>query len=260
MKPGLYPDLDRADLPAGLSYSGAKDILKNPALYQWKRRNPQPPTAAMEQGTVTHSLTLGTPQTWRTIDGGRGVTERRDGARAEGLIPVTLDELAEAARMAVAVHRHDEAGRWLQLAPQREVAAIAQDPQTGVWVRCYLDALHPDARYGIDLKTGREGVLADFSRQAVNLGYDLQAATYASVMEWLGLPFGGLAFVIVEKTPPYQVGVRELDGPFLERGRALLRRALDTYADCVESGNWPGLPAYQLVSAPRWALTEGIYA
>ena len=94
MKPGLYPDLDRADLPAGLSYSGAKDILKNPALYQRKRRNPQPPTAAMEQGTVTHSLTLGTPQTWRTIAGGRGVTERRDGARAEGLIPVTLDELA----------------------------------------------------------------------------------------------------------------------------------------------------------------------
>ncbi|MFT3871090.1 MAG: PD-(D/E)XK nuclease-like domain-containing protein [Nocardioides sp.] len=263
LDPGIYPNLDRADLPPGLSYSGAKDILNCPALYRWKRANPSAPSEAMETGTVTHALILDTPQCWRTIDGGRGVTERRKAARAEGLIPITTDALATAARMAVAVRDLPEAADLLDRcsSENREVAAIAQDPETGVWVRCYFDALHDGGRYGVDVKTGREGTLGDFARTAANLGYDLQAATYAAVMEWLGQPIDALLFCIVESSEPHFVGVRELDADFLARGRARLRRALDTYAACVETDTWPGPATYQTISAPPWALrAEGIPA
>ena len=80
----------------------------------------------------------------------------------------------------------------------------AGDPQTGVWVRCYLDALHPTPlrHRPQDGPRGVVGRLLTHRRQPRLR----PAATYASVMEWLGLPFGGLAFVIVEKAPPYQVG------------------------------------------------------
>lgn len=262
MKPGIYPNLDRADLPPGLSYSGAKDILRSPALYRWKRANPQPPSDAMETGTVVHALTLGTGQCWRTIDGGRGVTARREDARGEGLIPITLDGLADAARIANAVRGQPEAADLLARCSteRREVAAIAQDPETGVWVRSYFDALHDGGRYGIDLKTGRDGTLDDFARTAVNLGYDIQAATYHTVMEWLGQPIDAFLFLIVEKSPPYFVGIRELDAEFLARGRARLRRALDTYAECVATDTWPGPATYQTISAPAWALRGEVTA
>ena len=116
----------------------------------------------MELGTVTHSLILGTPPTWRVIDGGAGVTKRREAARTEGLIPVSADDLEHAQAMAAAVHANAECVEWLDKAPCREVAAIAQDPETGTWVRGFFDALHAESRYGIDVKTGRDGTLADF--------------------------------------------------------------------------------------------------
>lgn len=259
MSPGLYDDLAYDELPPGLSYSGAKDILRSPALYKWKRQQPKTPSAAMELGTVTHSLILGTPPTWRVIDGGKGVTKRREAARAEGLIPVSADDLEHAQAMAAAVHANAECVEWLDKAPRREVAAIAQDPETGTWVRGFFDALHDESRYGIDVKTGRDGTLADFGRTAYNLGYHIQAGCYSLLMEWLGLPFRSLAFLVVESEPPHFVGVRELDDESLDLGRRRFRRALDIYAECVATDTWPGPAAYQTVSVPYWALRqEGI--
>lgn len=260
-EPGVYPGLDYKDLPPGLSYSGAKDILKSPALYKHKRRQPKTPSDAMELGTITHAIILDTPCTWEVIDGGAGVTARRNECRARGLIPVTADALATAQAMAEAVAGNHYASELLaRCAPERrEIAAIAPDPATGVWMRCYFDALHDANRYGVDVKTGREGTLDNFAKTAADLGYDIQAAVYVSIMEWLGLPIEALMFVVVESTPPHFVGVRELDAAFVEMGRRKLRRALAAYAECVASDDWPGPAPFEKISAPVWALRqEGI--
>lgn len=252
--PGLYPGLDRKDLPPGLSYSGAKDILKSPFVYQWRRQQPYEPSDAMDLGTVLHSLVLDTGRSWETIDGGRGVTERKADVRARGLIPIRLEDLAKAARMAQAVADHAEASALLDRCGQRELAAIADDGSTTL--RAFLDARHDAGRYVVELKSGRPGTIDDFARAAVNFGYDLQAATYHTIMEWLGQPVETVWFVIVESEPPHQVAVRCLDAEFVDLGRAKLRRALDTYARCVTTGEWPGPEPVAIVSAPRWAIRQ----
>lgn len=253
MTPGVYDDLARADLPPGLSYSGAKDILRSPFLYKWKRENPQPTSPAMEVGQAVHSAVLGKGPIPRLIDGGRGKAEREAEAREAGCIPLTADDYDSVGAMAQAVASHDEAGRAIANAKRREVAAIAQHPETGVWLRAYADALHEGNRYGVDLKTGREGTLEDFSRVAYNLGYHIQAAVTLTIMEWLGTPLDAFLFVIVESKAPHLVGVRELSEPFIDLGREQLARALNLYATCTEADTWPGPSPYLLVSPPRWA-------
>ena len=254
LPPGLHEHATRNDLPPGLSYSGAKDILRSPFVYQWKRTQPYEPSDAMDLGTVLHSLVLDTGQSWETIDGGRGVTERKAAARARGLIPIRLEDLAKAARMAQAVTDHVEASALLAKCRRRELAAIADT--NPVTLRAFLDALHDGGRFVVEVKSGRPGTIDDFARTAVNLGYDIQAATYHTVMEWLGQPVETVWFVIVESEPPHQVAVRCLDAEFVDLGRAKLRRALDTYARCVTTGEWPGPEPVAIVSAPRWALRQ----
>ena len=258
LEPGIYDGAGYTDLPPGLSYSGAKDILRSPARYKAKREQPRVPSEAMELGTIIHALVLDQPFCWREIEGGYGVTKRREAARAAGLVPITSEELAGAGLIALAVLEDEQAVALIERCAheRREVTAVAQDPETGVWVRGIFDGLDDGGRYGLDLKTGREDTLDDFARTAANLGYDIQAATYLSIMEWLGEPLEAFYFVVVETAPPYFVGVRELDAEFVGLGRRKLRRALDTYAECVASGVWPGPPSYQTVSAPMWALRQ----
>lgn len=256
MTPGIYDDLARADLPPGLSYSGAKDILKSPFLYRWKRDNPQPSSSAMEVGQALHTAVLGKGARGVRIDGGRGRSEREVEVRAAGDIPLASDDFDNVNAMHAAVTTHDEAGRAVAGAKRREVAAIAQDPETGIWLRAYVDALHEGNRYGLDLKTGREGTLDDFSRTAYNLGYHIQAAVTLTIMEWLGTPLDAFLFVIVESKAPHLVGVRELSESFIDLGREQLARAIALYAKHSESGDWPGPAPYLLVSPPRWAGRE----
>lgn len=265
--PGLHEHATRNDLPPGLSYSGAKDILSSPFVYHWKRTQPYEPSDAMDLGTVLHSLVLDTGQSWETIDGGRGVTDRKAEVRARGLVPIRLEDLAKAARMAQAVADHTEASALLARCRRRELAAIADSTYTdettatigSVTLRAFLDALHDGGRFVVEVKSGRPGTIDDFARTAVNLGYDVQAATYHTVMEWLGQPVETVWFCIVESEPPHLVAVRCLDAEFIDLGRAKLRRALDTYARCVTTGEWPGPEPVAIVSAPRWALkSEGI--
>lgn len=252
--PGLYDDLDRADLPPGLSCSGAKDILRSPLIYKWKREYPQPPSPAMEVGQALHTAVLGKGARGVPIEGGRGKAEREAEVRATGDIPLTADDHAAVDAMRAAVAAHPEAGPLIAKAKHREVAAIAQDPDTGVWLRAYIDALHP--RYGVDLKKGRDGTLEDFSRVAYNFGYHIQAAVTLTIMEWLKQPLDAFLFVVVQSNAPHLVGVRELSEDFVDLGREQLARALALYAKCSESGDWPGPEPYLLVSPPRWAGRE----
>lgn len=253
-EPGIYEGVDRADLPPGLSYSGAKDLLRSPFVYKWKRENPQPPSAAMEMGTALHSAVLGVGSRGVLIEGGRGKSEREVEVRAAGDIPLTIDDFNAVNAMYAAVTQHAEAGPLIAKARRREVAVVAQDPETGVWLRAFVDALNP--RYGVDLKTGREGTLEDFGKTAYNLGYHIQAAVTLSIMEWLGRPLDAFLFCVVESKAPHLVGVRELDEGFVSLGREQLARALAAYKHCTETGEWPGPAPYQLVSPPRWAWKD----
>jgi hypothetical protein len=68
------------------------------------------------------------------------------------------------------------------------------------------------------------------------------------------------ALVWVEKAPPHCVRVTVLTGADLERGRMQVRRAIDLFASCVASGEWPGPGGdrtdAEYLELPPWAAKQ----
>ena len=121
-EPGVY-DIPEADyhadpVPGGsLSSTGIRKLLDCPARFDWDRRNPPQPTAAMELGTAAHRLVLGTGAELAVIDAPdwrtKAAKESADEARAAGKLPLLTHEHAQVLDMAAALRGHPHAGPLL---------------------------------------------------------------------------------------------------------------------------------------------------
>lgn len=246
-----------------LSVSGAKVLLKAPALYRWQLDHPVHKDV-FDVGSAAHKLVLGVgdpieviyANDWRT----KAAQEARDTARADGKIPLLGGDWERVQAMAEALKGHRLAMRLLNVGAP-EVSAYAEDDETGVMRRCRFDWLGTSIL--TDYKTSFSADPATFIKAAINFGYDQQAAWYRDVAADLGHDAQAFAFIVQEKEPPYLVTVVELPAELVERGRARNRRALDRFAECMESGVWPGYvpdDTFAQPAAPGWALREEQYA
>lgn len=256
-----------------LSSSGAKDILRSPALYQWNRTH-RVEKDTYDVGHAVHAKVLGVglPAVEIPADilASNGATSTKaakefiDDARAAGLVPLKADVIREIEAMAESVLTHAVARPLLEKPGKSEQSLFAPDPTTGVWLRARLDRL-PDVDRGqtvaVDLKTAVSADPSEFRNSAASYGYDIQSEFYQHA---LGLARGdddiAFRFVVVEKSAPYLVSVVELDAEYAVVGRARMRRAINTYAACTDDGEWPGYaPVVHYVDPPRWlAYEEGL--
>lgn len=265
MKPGLHYDLDEQTYhghQGSLSVSGAKVLLKAPALYRWQLAN-RVETATFDYGKAAHRLTLGAgaeivpiaADDWRTKD----AREKRDAAHAQGMVPLLNKDYDRVCAMADALTGHSLAMQLLAEG-KPEVSAFAVDEATEVMQRARFDWLAP--RLIVDYKSavsvdprdlaGRYGAVKKY-------GYDMQADWYLGVARALGEPIEEFAFIFQMKEPPYLVTVAVLRDPDLLDARARNREALERFRDCTESGLWPGfLPdnAYAALSLTDQTYTE----
>jgi hypothetical protein len=63
--------------------------------------------------------------------------------------------------------------------------------------------------------------------------------------------------IVQEKSAPFLVSVCFPDRESIEAGGLLARDAINTYAECVESGVWPGYSDQGVpVSLPPWELAK----
>ena len=261
--PGLHEDLYHAD-PDSISASSAKDLLRSPAHFLAARENPKT-SDAMELGTVVHSMILGVGSPYVAVEGNRNrndVKAKIEAAEAEGKIVLKPEQLTHAERMADAVLTHELAGKLLSggdPAESAEVSMFWTDPTWDVTRRCRWDWINGERGIGVDLKTAVDANPDDMPKAIVKWGYDLSAAWYLAVSAGCEVDLRAYCLVFVEKAPPYAVVVAELDEEFMDRGRALAARALDTYRACLDSGQWPSyLPddAFISLTPPAWARIE----
>jgi len=270
--PGIY-EMDDATYHAdpveagSLSSSGARTILKSPALYQWERQHPVYKDV-YDVGHAVHAKVLGVgldtveiPADTLAANGATSTKAAKDfiaQARAEGKVPLKADVIAEINTMAESVLSHPLARALLERPGQSEASLFAPDPETGVWLRARIDRLpdaHPAGRtIAVDLKTGRSADPAEFKRSAADYGYDLQAEWYQAVLRQVrGDDDTAFVFIVVESTAPHLVSVIELGGTFPQIGRDRMRRAIDTFHHCRETGEWPGYdPVVHYVEPPRY--------
>jgi len=260
-EPGFYPDIPEAEYHAdrdSLSVSGAKTLLKAPALFRWQQDHPVH-RDVFDFGSAAHELVLGVgpgiaiiPPTSRAKADQEAHKAAKEAARAEGKIPLTAEDAATVQAMADKLSEHETAMQLLSDG-KPEVSAYCPDEATGVLRRGRFDWL--GASILTDYKTAASVEPWAFAGSVAKFGYHMQAAWYLDLARDLGHPAEAFAFICQEKTAPYLVEVYDLDAPALDRGRDLNRRALERFRDCRESGIWPGYTGrpFTTLSLPRWA-------
>jgi len=251
-----------------LSSTGARAILKSPARFAYDRTH-RVEKRTFDVGHAAHAKILGVgmgvveiPFEHLTPSGNVSTkvitTLWLSARRAEGLVPVTPNDLADVDAMAEAVLANHAARLILEDGGKSEQSVFAPDDETGVWLRARIDRLSPAGP--VDLKTTTDADPEVFARTAAGYGYDVQQEFYLHTLRLAGagdLPF---LFIVVESKAPYLTSVVELDAEFAAIGRQRMRRAIDTYKRCTDEDDWPGYgPGTHLVGPPRWlAYEEGM--
>lgn len=193
---------------------------------------------------------------------------------------ISIEERDQLYAMREAVMAHPAANKLLTGAKYvTEHSVYARDPQTGVTRRVRPDFWRFDGIVG-DLKTTEDASQEEFARSIAKWGYDVQHPYYLDTLnlalEQAAKDTGAGAaefdartsrhptsakafvFVVVEKKFPHAVQAYVLDDESVAVGRAKYRKSLDTYAECVRTGIWPGYSdgSVQVISLPQWHLKQ----
>lgn len=276
--PGVYDGVPEAAYHAdpveggSLSSSGARKLIEpyTPADFHYELTHPQAPSDAMQFGTAVHRLVLEDgrdvvrAEDWKTWRSDAAAALRAK-ELAAGRVALLADDHDRAKACRDAIRSHRLAGRLLDPhAGRSEVTVVWRDQATGVMCRCRFDYLShgADGRgvlVAVDIKTSGRSLTDDGIAKTVNdYHYDHSWAHYTDgalhAAAELGAPAVELLFVFVHSEPPHHVRVVDLDERFRRLGRARHRLALSVFAECVESGEWPGHPdGVTRISPPNYA-------
>lgn len=139
-----------------------------------------------------------------------------------------------------------------------EASAFAVDNETGLTMRCRPDRWHPSKGLMWDLKSLADITPYGFIQSCKKFGYHVQEAWYRDVWQAAtGKPVKGFMFVCQEKKAPYDFRIYQLAEADVNVGRQIYKRALATYAECLETGMWPGYDkTVETIELPMWAYKE----
>lgn len=272
--PGIYevPELAyHADpVPAGsFSSTMAKQILKSPAHLRHYLDSPRVEKKAFDFGHAVHAGVLGVglelveiPESLLASNGAASTKAAKDfiaEARLAGQVPLKASEIEPINAAIEAVRSHPIAGPLFAGGGKPEQSAFAVDPATGMWLRARFDWITP-SNILVDLKTAVDGEPVKFERDGRKLGYDVQQEFYKYAYELAtGEKPRGFIFVTVHKDAPHLVDVHE-PPDWAELGASKMRRAIDSYKRCLDTGEWPGrAPIINRIHAPKWAIEEEVY-
>lgn len=267
--PGVHHGLDEQVYhahPTSLSVTGAKTLLRAPALYHYERQHPRHKDV-FDFGKAAHQKVLGVgaeivvhefdPAKVKSPKSTNAWKDQQAEVRATGGVLLLPEENERLDAMVVQLRQHRMANRLLTEG-QPEVSAFCVDEATGVLRRSRFD-WHEPSGILVDYKTTICSEPDAFARSAKTFGYHMQSAWYQDIALDLGIAVRGFVFIAQEKEPPYLVSVVQLDEDSDELGRHRNRRALEMFRDCTESGIWPGYtPDDEItsISLPAWAFRE----
>ena len=128
---------------------------------------------------------------------------------------------------------------------------IAQDPETGLWVKAKFDWLRYDL-ISVDLKTTRDTEPDRSSYQFRDLGYDLQDAFYCHVASLLGINIRAFCFVCVEFADMDNCEVYELSERVRSRAEQRRRGLMQELQSCIARDFWYGYNPSQTTMVLDW--------
>jgi hypothetical protein len=272
--PELYY-ADPCDTPS-LSASIAHLLASKSPYHAWLAhprfgRRSKSPTRAMDLGSICHALLLGTGKEYVVIAAPEGepefedfkkkaARELRDAARASGKIPLLPKQLRDAVAVADSI-KPQLKEHGVTLSGASEVTVVWEErADDGTIVRCrgMLDHLTEEEFLIDDLKIVNSAHPKACQSHLVGFGGDVQSAAYVSAIEKLRPRLAGrleFRFSFCEVSTGVVTPVSRA-GSMRELGAMRWRRAVNTWARCLRTNEWPayvrGLTA---VEAPAWALS-----
>jgi hypothetical protein len=276
---GAYLDIASEDyhrhpnlLPGpSISSSGLKTLLTRSPSHYWydsplnPDRPPEKDKAHFRVGKAAHDVVL-LGARWATHYHvtPEGFSRAKTKAMADEIAAV---EAAEAAGLTILSHEQadqvqamaaslaaNKLARAVLSHGEPEVTLAWQDAETGVWLRARPDFLPHKRQIIPDLKTAADGSPKGFQRAIASCGYSQSAALYLDGIEAIyGERPTNWLHVVIEKEAPYVVSLYELPAEDIGRGRWLNRKAIRLYAECLNSGTWPGYAdAPTMLGLPGW--------
>jgi exodeoxyribonuclease VIII len=259
----IIHDLPNAGYHANpaISKSGLDLIARAPALYKYRRDNPTPRTDAMRWGSLVHTAILEPEKLADSVAIMPAIDRRTKQGKEDYAAfvmsvgdrePITADEHEELTATRDAAWADPVARKALAMIEIVETSIFFQ--ANGIDCRCRPDAILTNGVI-LDLKTTRDAAPDAFSKSIASFRYHVQAAFYADgYAEALGHVPRGFMFLAIEKDPPYLSACYVATASMIARGRMEYQRDLDTYARCLETGEWPGLTrGVTEIDLPKWA-------
>jgi len=93
-----------------------------------------------------------------------------------------------------------------------------------------------------DIKTTRDASEEAFARDLYKYGYHIQAAFYLIAANAVGINAQTFGIIAVEKEPPFELMVYELEGEIIDEGIRELRFLMAKYHEAELTGDWQGYP------------------
>ncbi len=279
MNPGIHYDIPidqyHGDKSA-IGSSGMKEILDCPALYYGQNLDPTKPTKedrdspAQVFGNLAHCALFEYQHFHERYRVGPQVhskalkqwVEFKKACEADGVLPIDPGQYEAAMRIRQSALLDADLKRALLHPEGRgEVSAYWKDDATDVLCKCRPDWVMPvndDAVVLFDGKTYSTGDANEFTRQVPRMNYHLQAAWYSDgYAKASGKTVLDFIFIVIGNEWPHPVNLMSLDEDAMRAGRLKYRRALDAYAQCLRTNEWPGYgPGIKTISLPKWALEE----
>jgi exodeoxyribonuclease VIII len=170
---------------------------------------------------------------------------------------ITEDEADRIERIKASAFAHREI-REIRRFKGAEVSIVFD--LCGVRCKARLDKLIRDGGgFVLDVKTfGKPITEAAWQRQVVDLAYHLKASFYLSAVKAATGLAADFWHIVCETSPPFDVAAIRLTDFDRQVGTFEVKRLLESYRRCCESGEWPG--AYpELVThvgLPAWKAKE----
>lgn len=249
---------DEYNLHPGVNWSLLKHMADSPMAFRFAQQHGWTDTKALAIGRAVHALVF-EPHVFNAEfaiwEGERRGKEWKEfSTEHAGSTILTEAEAEPCLAMAAAVRGHTLVQRYDS--GVFEAPIYWSDPSTGVLCKARPDWVTRD-RVLIDLKTTRSIAGRRFGAEAARYAYHCQMAHYRNGMLASGSPASKVVLVAVEKTPPHDVGVFEIDESTLDLASQAVEALLVRYKECEESGKWPGrYDAEQALELPAWVYCD----
>lgn len=261
------------DTPS-ISSSGLRTIEdKSPAHY-WVHSPYNPDrvekstTEALNFGKAAHALLIGGENfkqlyairpkefdSWRTKDS----KEWRAAQVKSGRTVLVPDDIVVIQGMASALSKHPLIKSGL-MQGDVERSLFWRDEPTGIWLKARPDVLPVADGVVCDFKTAADASPIAAMRSVTDRGYAMQGALIGIGIEALtGVKMTDFVLIFQEKEPPYAILVTTVDSEWIYWARRQLRRAIDKFAHCLETNEWPGYDTEVTTSMPDWLRKRFVF-